>query len=360
MIDLTSARAKLDEVEARYLALEAQLSDPAVYMDPERLRRVSKERSELEETVAVWREHRGVMQAIEENTELLKDSALRELAEEEIARLEKRREQLEGRLMELLVPRDPLDSKDVFLEIRAGTGGEEAALFAADLFRMYSRYAEKKGWDVEIVSISETELKGIKEVIAQISGNRVYSELKYEGGVHRVQRIPETEAQGRIHTSAATVAVLPEADEADVVINEGDLRVDLFRAGGAGGQHVNKTDSAVRLTHLPTGIVVVCQDERSQLKNRAKAMRVLRARLAEMEREKRMQEQRAARRAMVGTGDRSERIRTYNFPQNRLTDHRVGLTLYKLDRIMEGELEEVIAACQAYFAAQALTEQAQS
>jgi peptide chain release factor 1 len=359
MIDLTAARARLDDVEARYAALDAQLADPAVYMDPDRLRKVSKERRELEETVAAWREHRQVTRSIEENEELLRDEGLRELAAEELARLTARREVLDARLMELLVPRDPLDAKDIFLEIRAGTGGDEAALFAAALFRMYGRYAEKRKWQVEVMSISETELGGIKEVIAQVTGDRVYSHLKFEGGVHRVQRIPETEAQGRIHTSAATVAVLPEADESDIVVNEADLRIDLFRAGGAGGQHVNKTDSAVRLTHNPTGIVVVCQDERSQQKNRAKAMRVLRARLAEAEREKVESEQRAARRSMVGSGDRSERIRTYNFPQNRLTDHRIGLTLYKLDRVMEGELDDVVSACQAFFSAQALGGEAQ-
>ena len=354
MIDLSTAVAKLEEIEARYVELERQLGDPVVYMDPDRTRKIGKERREIEDTVHSYREYKVVSRGVEENEVLLRDDDLKELAVEELARLVPRKGQLEEHLFALLVPRDPLDSKDIFLEIRAGTGGEEAALFAADLFRMYCRFAEKKKWQVEILSISETELKGLREVIAQVNGDRVYSVLKYESGVHRVQRVPETEAQGRIHTSAATVAVLPEADDADISINEADLRVDLFRAGGAGGQHVNKTDSAVRLTHLPSGIVVVCQDERSQQKNRAKAMRVLQARMAEAERERAETEQRDARRSMVGTGDRSERIRTYNYPQNRLTDHRVGLTLYKLDRVLEGELEDVVSACQTFFSGQAL------
>jgi peptide chain release factor 1 len=357
VIDLAGALLKLKEVEARYLGLEADMGRPEVYMDPPRLREVSKERSDLEERVNAYREFQQVDQAIRENEDLSRtDADLREMAEDELTRLRPRREVLEKRLVELLVPEDPLDAKDVFLEIRAGTGGEEAALFAADLFRMYSRFAELKKWDVEIVDISETELKGLKEVVAQIRGRRVYSQLKFEGGVHRVQRVPETEAQGRIHTSAVTVAVLPEADDVDIEVNEEDLRVDTYRAGGAGGQHVNKTDSAVRLTHLPTGIVVACQDERSQQKNRSKAMKVLKARLAEAAREAVTQKEQDARRSMVGTGDRSERIRTYNFPQNRLTDHRIGLTLYKLDRIMEGEMGEMVSALQAFFAAQALAD----
>ena len=357
MLDLSTAFKKLDEVEARYASLESQMADPDVYMDPERLRKVSKEHSDLDETVAAYREYRTVLSGIKENEELLhSDDDLKELAVEELRHLEERKAVLEQRLLQLLVPKDPLDSKDVFLEIRAGTGGEEAALFVADLFRMYSRYAEKQRWHLEVVSVSATELGGMREVIAQVSGDRVYSRLKYEGGVHRVQRIPVTEAQGRIHTSTVTVAVMPEADEVDVHIEDADLRIDLFRASGAGGQHVNKTDSAVRLTHIPTGIVVVCQDERSQIKNRARAMQILRARLFEMERAKAEAQQQAQRRSMVGTGDRSERIRTYNFPQNRLTDHRIGLTLYKLDAVMEGELDEVISALQAHYSAQALAQ----
>lgn len=354
--DLQGAIPKLEEAEAEYVRLDAEMGDPGIFLDQDRMRRTAKRRRELEETVMAFRDWRNVLAGIDENEQLLHtDDDLRELAQEELARLVPRRDSLEARLFELLVPRDPLDSKDVFLEIRAGTGGEEAALFAADMFRMYSRYAEAHRWAVEIVAISETELGGLKEVIAQISGDRVYSVMKYEGGVHRVQRIPATEAQGRIHTSAVTVAVMPEADDMDVEINEADLRIDLFRAGGAGGQHVNKTDSAVRLTHIPTGIVVVCQDERSQPKNKAKAMKVLRARIFEKQREEFESAQREQRRSMVGTGDRSERIRTYNFPQNRLTDHRIGLTLYKLDKVMEGDLDDVVKALAAFFSAQALT-----
>jgi peptide chain release factor 1 len=355
MIDLSTAWTKLEEAEAEFERLTARMGDPDVYSNPDLLRDIGRERAELEETVEAFREFRAVRKGIEENEELRGDPEMADLANDELARLRARHEVLEKRLYELLVPADPLDRKDVFLEIRAGTGGDEAALFAADLFRMYSRYAETRRWQVEIVSVSETELGGLKEVVAQVRGARVYSFLKYEGGVHRVQRIPDTEAQGRIHTSAVTVAVMPEADDVDVEINEADLRIDLYRASGAGGQHVNKTDSAVRLTHLPTGIVVACQDERSQQKNRVKAMRVLRARLAEKAREEADRVQQDARRSMVGTGDRSERIRTYNFPQNRLTDHRIGLTLYKLDRIMEGDLEEMISSLQAHFSAAALT-----
>jgi len=355
MIDLAAALSRLEEVETRYRRLEDEMGHEEVYLDPDRLREVSKERADLEERVFAYREYRDVAKAIAENEDLSKNDAdLRDLAEDELSRLRPRREELEKRLVQLLVPEDPLDKKDVFLEIRAGTGGEEAALFAADLFRMYCRFAESRKWDVEIVDINETELRGLKEVVAQVRGRRVYSLLKWEGGVHRVQRVPETEAQGRIHTSAVTVAILPEVDDVDVKVDEEDLRVDTYRASGAGGQHINKTDSAVRLTHLPTGIVVACQDERSQQKNRSKAMKVLKARLAEAAREEADKLEQDARRAMVGTGDRSERIRTYNFPQNRLTDHRIGLTLYKLEAVMEGDLTDLLAALQAFFAAQAL------
>jgi peptide chain release factor 1 len=355
MIDLVGALRRLEEVETRFRRLEDDMGRPEVYSNPDLLREVSKERADLEDRVNAYREYRDVARDIQENEELSKsDAGLREMAEDELGRLRPRREELEKRLIQLLVPEDPLDKKDIFLEIRAGTGGDEAALFAADLFRMYARFAERRKWEVVILSISETELKGVKEVIAQIRGRRVYSHLKFEGGVHRVQRVPETEAQGRIHTSAVTVAILPEVEDVDIKIDEGDLRVDTYRASGAGGQHINKTDSAVRLTHIPTGIVVACQDERSQLKNRAKAMKVLRARMAEAAREEAQKLEQDARRAMVGTGDRSERIRTYNFPQNRLTDHRIGLTLYKLESIMEGDMEDLLSALQAYFAAQAL------
>jgi peptide chain release factor 1 len=355
MIDLVGALRRLEEVETRFRRLEDDMGRSEVYSNPDLLREVSKERADLEDRVNAYREYRDVARDIQENEELSKsDAGLREMAEDELARLRPRREELEKRLIQLLVPEDPLDKKDIFLEIRAGTGGDEAALFAADLFRMYVRFAERRKWEVEILSISETELKGVKEVIAQIRGRRVYSHLKFEGGVHRVQRVPETEAQGRIHTSAVTVAILPEVEDVDIKIDEADLRVDTYRASGAGGQHINKTDSAVRLTHLPTGIVVACQDERSQLKNRARAMKVLRARMADAAREEAQKLEQDARRAMVGTGDRSERIRTYNFPQNRLTDHRIGLTLYKLESIMEGDMEDLLSALQAYFAAQAL------
>ncbi len=355
MIDLSSAWPKLEEAEAEFERLTSRMGDPDVYTNPEALRDIGRERAELEETVEAFREFRKVLKNIEENESLRSDHEMSDLAEDELSRLYPKREKLEKHLYQLLIPVDPLDKKDVFLEIRAGTGGDEAALFGADLFRMYSRFAEERRWQVDIVHVSETELGGLKEVVAQIRGARVYSFLKFEGGVHRVQRIPDTEAQGRIHTSAVTVAVMPEADDVDIDIDESDLRIDLYRASGAGGQHVNKTDSAVRLTHLPTGIVVTCQDERSQQKNRIKAMRVLRARMFEQMREEADKVQQDARRSMVGSGDRSERIRTYNFPQNRLTDHRIGLTLYKLDRIMEGDLEEMISALQAHFSAAALT-----
>jgi peptide chain release factor 1 len=273
-----------------------------------------------------------------------KDPGIKELAREEIRELETRINDAEDRLKFLLIPKDPLDEKNIIMEIRAGTGGEEAALFAADLFRMYSRFAETKGWKFEIMNSNETELGGLKEIVFSISGKNVYENLRYESGVHRVQRVPATEASGRIHTSAVTVAVLPEADETEIEIHQEDLRIDVMRAGGPGGQCVNTTDSAVRITHIPSGIVVHCQDEKSQIKNKAKAMRILRARIYEMEEAKAASERAEARKSQVGTGDRSERIRTYNFPDNRLTDHRIGLTLYKLDRIIEGEIEEVFDA----------------
>lgn len=354
-----TALARLDEVESRYKRLDEEMGDPACYTDPERLKRVARARADLEETVAAYREYKAVLRDIEENRHVREtDPDLRELSEEEETRLVDRREALEKRLVALLVGRDPLDEREVFLEVRAGTGGEEAALFAADLFRAYVRYGEGRGWRFEILQASETELGGFREVVAQVHGDRVYGTLKYEAGVHRVQRIPVTEAQGRIHTSTVTVAVLPEADEVDVVVRDEDLRVDLFRAHGAGGQHVNKTDSAVRLTHLPTGIVVVCQDERSQHKNRSKALKVLRARLADLARREAEAHERDSRRAMVGSAERSERIRTYNYPQNRVTDHRVGLTLYRLESILEGEMDELISSVQAALAAQALADPA--
>lgn len=347
---------KLAEVEKRYEQLEQLLSDPQLLSQQKEYSRVAKERAELEEIVAAYRDWKKAEKEIEENRELLheKDEAIRELAKEELAALRGRKEQLESRLKILLLPKDPNDAKNVILEIRAGTGGEEAALFAAQLFRMYSRYAESRRWRVEIMSSNPTGLGGFKEIITLIEGAGAYSRLKFEGGVHRVQRVPVTEASGRIHTSAVTVAVLPEADEVEVEIDPKDLRVDVFRSSGPGGQSVNTTDSAVRMTHLPTGLVVSCQDEKSQHKNRAKALKILRARLLEKKQQQQHSEIAATRRLMVGSGDRSERIRTYNFPQGRVTDHRINLTLYKLDRIVEGELDDVMEALITHYQAEAL------
>ncbi|HXG31211.1 MAG TPA: peptide chain release factor 1 [Thermodesulfobacteriota bacterium] len=343
---------RLEEVEKKYEEIERLLSDPGI--NPSEIHRYSKERSEISEVVEIWRDYKKTLREIEENRVLIEDKELGELARAEIAALEGKRLELEERLRIALLPKDPNDTKNVILEIRAGTGGEEAALFAGDLFRMYTRYAERKGWRVEIMSISETGIGGLKEVIASIEGKNVYSRLKHESGVHRVQRIPATEAGGRIHTSTATVAVLAEPDEVEVTLDERDLRIDTFRASGAGGQHVNKTDSAIRITHLPTGIVVQCQDERSQHKNRAKAMRMLRARLYELEEQKRLREISTTRRDLVGTGERSEKIRTYNFPQSRVTDHRIGLTLHRLEAILDGDLDELIETLIAYYQAENL------
>ncbi len=349
---------RLDDIKERYRELETRLSDPETIRDQETFRRLAKEHSDLGEIVRTYDRYLSVQDEIKENRQMLNDSdpEIRQLAKEELDGLEKEAKALEERLKILLLPKDPNDEKNILLEIRAGTGGDEAALFAADLFRMYSRYAEKKGWKVEILSAHETGIGGFKEIIALISGDKVYSRLKYESGTHRVQRVPETETQGRIHTSAVTVAVLPEADEVDVQINPQDLRIDVYRASGAGGQHVNKTESAVRITHIPTGLVVQCQDERSQHKNKAKAMKVLAARLYELKQREQQRQLSEERRSMVGTGDRSERIRTYNFPQGRLTDHRIGLTLYRLEDIMQGELDEVIEALGTHYQAKALAQ----
>ena len=338
---------RLEEVEARHRELEELLGQPKIATNPNRLCDVSRQLAEIRDTVAAYREWKELDAALAGNRELTgdADAEIVELAVEEIAELEPRLAEVEERLKRLLVPRDPNDSKNVVLEIRAGTGGDEASLFAADLFRMYSRYAEDARWKLELLSLAETAAGGVKEVIATISGKGVYGRLKHESGVHRVQRVPETESQGRIHTSTVTVAVLPEAEEVDVEIDEArDLRVDVYRSSGPGGQSVNTTDSAVRITHLPTNLVVTCQDEKSQHKNKARAMKILRARLLDLEIQRQQSERAAERRGQIGSGERSERIRTYNFPQNRVTDHRVNLTLHKLGSVMEGSLDELFEA----------------
>jgi peptide chain release factor 1 len=347
---------RLEEVEKKYVEIERVLSDPGI--SPTEIHRYSKERSEISEIVEIYRQYKETLKQIDENQKLIEDRDLAELARDEITALEDARDKLEHKLREALLPKDPNDDKDVFLEIRAGTGGEEAALFAANLFRMYMRYAERHQWKVEIMSVSETGIGGVKEVIAAIEGKRVYGKLKYESGVHRVQRIPTTETGGRIHTSTATIAVLAEPDEVEITVDERDLRIDTFRASGAGGQHVNKTDSAIRITHIPTGIVVQCQDERSQHKNRAKAMRMLRAKLYEFEEQKRQREISTTRRGQVGTGERSEKIRTYNFPQGRVTDHRIGLTLHQIETVLDGDLDELIDALITYYQTESLKQAA--
>ena len=336
---------RLDALGERFEELAALLSDAEVISDQPRFRSYSKEYAELEGTVKCYEQWRRVQDDIEEARSLLKDSDpdLREMAEEDLQANTAQLAELEEELNRLLLPKDPNDDRNVFLEIRAGTGGDEAAIFSGDLFRMYSRYAERQGWRVEVLSENPGEHGGYKEVIARVEGQSVYAKLKFESGAHRVQRVPETESQGRIHTSACTVAILPEMDEqAEIEINPADLRVDTYRASGAGGQHVNKTDSAIRLTHLPTGIVVECQDERSQHKNRARAMSLLQAKLVNQQREAQEKELSDTRRSLVGSGDRSERIRTYNFPQGRVTDHRINLTLYSLDEVIAGNLDNVI------------------
>ncbi len=347
---------KLSEVEKRYEELERLLTDPQLMGKQREYSKVAKERAELEEIVSCFRDWKRLEQEIKANRELLNESddEIRELAKEELAALRERKERLEGRLKNLLLPKDPNDARNVIVEIRAGTGGEEAALFAASLFRMYSRYAESRGWRVEIMNSNPTGLGGFKEIIALVEGKGAYSRLKFEGGVHRVQRVPVTEGSGRIHTSAVTVAVLAEAEDVEVEIDPKDLRVDVFRSSGPGGQSVNTTDSAVRMTHLPTGLVVSCQDEKSQHKNRAKALKILKARLLEKKQEEQRSEIAATRKLMVGSGDRSERIRTYNFPQGRVTDHRINFTLYKLDRVIEGEIDELVDALVTHYQAEAL------
>jgi len=345
---------KLQSIEDKYEQLAAEMGDPAVQADNAKFRSHSKTVSELQPTVDTFRDYKKVATQIAENEELLKDPDMREMAQEEMPALEARREALLAELKVLLVPKDPNDAKNIILEIRAGTGGDEASLFAADLFRMYSRFAERNGWKIEMMSINDSGAGGLKEVIAIIAGKNVYSRLKYESGVHRVQRVPATEAQGRIHTSTATVAVLPEAEEVDIQIDAKDLRIDTFCSSGPGGQSVNTTYSAVRITHLPTNTVVSQQDEKSQVKNRAKAMKVLRSRLYEMEMQKQHDAIAKDRRSQVGTGERSEKIRTYNFKENRVTDHRVGFTMHQLDAALDGDLEELIDAAVTHFTSEKL------
>ncbi|MGH7884414.1 MAG: peptide chain release factor 1 [Thermodesulfobacteriota bacterium] len=345
---------KLDEVERKFEDLEKLLSDPE--LKPDNIHKYSKERSDIEDVVSTYREYKTTVRNIDENKTLIYDKDLGELAQQEIEDLKEKQAELENKLKLLLIPKDPKDEKNVFLEIRAGTGGSEAGLFAGDLLRMYARYCETKRWKLNIISMNETDLGGIKELIATIEGGNVYSKLKYESGVHRVQRIPATETGGRIHTSTATVAILPEVDDVDIDIDEKDLRIDTYRASGAGGQHVNKTDSAIRITHIPSGIVVQCQDERSQHKNRAQAMKMLKAKLFEVEEEKRLSEISSNRKSQVGTGERSEKIRTYNFPQGRITDHRIGLTLHKMESILDGDIDDLLESLSTYFQAESLKE----
>ena len=337
---------KLQAVENKFLELESLISDPSVLEDMNKWQRYNREHSSLQPIIEAYREYKTVCQGIEDNKEMLNegidDDEFRHMVEDELADFRKRKEELDQELPIMLLPKDPNDDKNVIVEIRGGVGGEEAALFAGDLFRMYSRYAESQGWKINIMDANATEIGGFKEVSFAVEGYGAYSKLKYESGTHRVQRVPVTESGGRIHTSAVTVAVLPEADEVDVDIRNEDLRIDTYRAGGAGGQYVNKTESAIRITHLPTGIVVQCQDEKSQLKNKEKAMRVLRARVLEQAQQEQADTIAADRKSQVGSGDRSERIRTYNFPQGRVTDHRIGLTLHKLDAVMDGQLDEIL------------------
>ena len=347
---------KLASVEARYDQLSTEMADPAVQADSTKFRTHSKALAEMQPLVDAYREYKGIAEQIAATEELLKDPDMRELAKEEMAGLQLRRDALLADLRLLLIPKDPNDQKNVMLEIRAGTGGDEAALFAADLFRMYSRFAERQGWKLEVLNMSDSGSGGLKEVVALIEGRNAYSRLKYESGVHRVQRVPATEASGRIHTSTATVAVLPEAEDVDIQVNEKDLRVDTFCSSGPGGQSVNTTYSAVRITHIPTGLVVSQQDEKSQIKNRAKAMKVLRSRLYDLEMQKQQEAIAKDRRTQVGTGERSEKIRTYNFRENRITDHRIGHTMHQLTNALDGDLGELIDAAVTFFTSEKLKE----
>ncbi|MGB5159363.1 MAG: peptide chain release factor 1 [Desulfobacterales bacterium] len=347
---------KIEGAEVRFMELEMLLSDPDTIRDREAYQKYVREHSALSKIVAIYRSYKNINEQIEESISLLKneDPEIKELARDEIEELNLKKEYLEKQLRLLLIPKDEKDEKNVILEIRAGTGGDEAALFATDLFRMYSRYAENRNWKVEVLTHSPTGVGGLKEIVALIQGKGAYSSFKYESGTHRVQRVPVTEAQGRIHTSAVTVAVLPEAEEVELDIDPGEIKVDVYRSTGPGGQSVNTTDSAVRITHLPTGLVVTCQDEKSQFKNKSKAMKVLRARLLDNITMEQNQKRSAERKHQIGSGDRSERIRTYNFPQSRVTDHRIGLTLYKLEYILEGNIDEIISELTSHYQAQAL------
>jgi peptide chain release factor 1 len=353
---------KLDDIERRFEELTAQMADNAVISDSALYRKISKQQSDMSDMVGKYREWKAAHKNLQEARQMLEDAdpELRAMAQDEVARLEPLLARYEEELKVLMLPKDPNDEKNVVLEIRAGTGGDEATLFADEIFRMYSRFAESHGWKVEVTSSSESPVGGLKEVIALINGHRVYSQMKYESGVHRVQRVPQTEQQGRVHTSAVTVAVLPEADDVEIKLEPKDIRIDTFCSSGPGGQSVNTTYSAVRLTHLPTGVVVSCQDEKSQIKNRAKAERVLRSRLYEIELEKQQEKIGAERRSMVGSGDRSEKIRTYNFPQNRVTDHRIGLTLHQLNLVMEGKLDPIVDALTTYYQTEKLKEQSEA
>lgn len=347
---------RLENLQTRYAEIEGLLSDPAVVKDRARYTKLAREHAELARIMPVFITYRQVQAEIEESRELLSDNdpEIKALAKSELENLSKRSHALEKELQALLIPKDPNDDKNVILEIRAGTGGEEAGLFAADLFRMYARYAENRGWHLEMMSSNLTDAGGFKEVVVMFKGTDVYSRLKYESGTHRVQRVPVTETQGRIHTSAVTVAVLPEAEDVEIRIDPNEIKVDVYRSSGPGGQSVNTTDSAVRITHLPSGLVVICQDEKSQHKNKAKALKVLRARLYDMEVREQNEKISQTRKDQVGSGDRSERIRTYNFPQGRITDHRIGLTLYKLDQVLAGDIDEIIDGLAAFYQAQAL------